>query len=260
MNISYGPFGSGAWWYKKRALLEEFLSSTTVNSPAWVKYEHLICAERFREQPKDEADRESLLSSMASLHNFMVKGDLVKLMRWFSFFQCCAEWQGDFFATRMVMEQQVFQEGEEKSEEEPEQQGYETTDPKAELAALKKRKGTFALGPSLVTERAIAEKDILLSVCKAAWAEHANMARSLKNPQQILEYNIHCSGFGGWKDELVRTVECSLLRPDCLQHLLPQFCLHPEAVVWQVNGNEFDKSPLPTSLEVLPCFVPQPRC
>ena len=45
-NLSYGPFGSGQFFYTKRALLEDFLSTESFNGAAWSHYQHLICQEQ----------------------------------------------------------------------------------------------------------------------------------------------------------------------------------------------------------------------
>ena len=51
--------------------------------------------------------RPELLQSFCGLENFVNKGPLIKLMRWFSVFEGCQSWQGDFFATRMVLESKL---------------------------------------------------------------------------------------------------------------------------------------------------------
>ena len=152
-NINYGPFNSSQWWQRKRALLEEFLASTTINSQLWNKYEGLIAHERRMVQPSDEDDREELLRQMGAIQNFVIKGPLVKLMRWFSFFQCCNFYQHDFYATKMVLETQGGFGDDHQDEEKDDTDIKEHKDDRAELAALKKRVGTFKLAPQLISTK-----------------------------------------------------------------------------------------------------------
>lgn len=38
LDVNFGPFGSGGWFYQKRALLEQFMASTDLNSEVWMQY------------------------------------------------------------------------------------------------------------------------------------------------------------------------------------------------------------------------------
>ena len=92
-------------------MLEEFLTSEAIHGETWSKYQHLIAEERRMEEPSCPDDQEALFQEMRSLQNFVGKGPLVKLMRWFSFFECCATWEGEFWATKMIMEYGLDKEG-----------------------------------------------------------------------------------------------------------------------------------------------------
>ena len=139
-------------------------------------------------------------------------------------------WEGDFFATRMVMEQQEASSALQQ-EEDAQELDKECKNPREELAKLKKRQGTFALCPSLITNKSVATKDLIMCIVRASWKCHSAMAKKVKSPDDTLACNIN-NALGGWKDELVEMVNCSLHRVDCIQHLLPQWQLHPDILSW----------------------------
>ena len=236
-NINYGPFNSSQWWQRKRSLLEEFLASTTIHSEIWTKFEGLIAHERRVCQPTDDDDREELLRQMGAIQNIVIKGPLVKLMRWFSFFQCCTFWQHDFYATKMILETQGGFGDDDLQKDDDDDEAKDIQDhknPKEQLAALKKRVGTFKLGPSLITPKNLALKDILLSVCKSTWNCHAQRAKKQKSPDHIMAMCIQ-NAQGGWKQELVGIVQSSLWEMDNMQHILPEWAHHTETLTWHMN-------------------------
>ena len=241
-NTNYGPWTSSQWWFRKRAALEEFLSSTTISSNHWNTFEPLISLERRMVQPTDEGDRVDLLNSLGAIQNCVTKGPLVKLMRWFSFFECCAFWEGDFYATKCVLENESGMGGEDEgAQEEPDDEkdiDDGANDEKAEkekLAQLKRRLGTYKLAPRLINPVNLATKEILMSVCRATWKEFAERARTIKSPEDVMRMNIRKVGQGAWKEELVGMAHCSLSRDDTIQHLLPEWTFHDNTLQWHTE-------------------------
>ena len=265
-NTNYGPWNSSQWYFKKRDALEEFLACTTTESPAWVQYEELICLERKIQQPTDEDDRMKLLSSMANLQNFVTKGPLVKLMRWFSFFECCAHWENDFYGTKMVLEAAQVAEGalqDEGQDNESDQQEIgegKAKDEKEQLAALKKRVGTYKLAPRLITPKNMAIKEVLNSVCRSTWKSFAHRARAIKSPEEVMAMNISCVGEAAWKEELVHMVQCSASREDTIQHLLPEWSHHDKTLGWQSEYLEHLLQARAQSLSTTYCLPPLRYC
>lgn len=143
-NLNYGPFGSSTWFYKKRSRLEQFLLTCNIHSGVWLQFQHLICIERRQREPASPEDAQRLLDSMGHMESFLAKGPLVKLMRWFSWFESMLHLQGDLFATKMVLLENIEEEGPaHEVEVKPEQ------DHQKELQELKKRKGSWKLAPTL---------------------------------------------------------------------------------------------------------------
>ena len=86
-NLPYGPYGTSQWFYRKLAKMREFLATRTVDSTSWLQLCHLICRERRQPEPRDREGMLHLFSGLGSLRSFTEKGPLVKLMRWFSWFE-----------------------------------------------------------------------------------------------------------------------------------------------------------------------------
>lgn len=141
-NINYGPFGSSAWFYKKRARLEQFLQTSNVNHPLWQQFQHLIANERRQDEPTTLEQANALFDSMQNLDSFINKGPLIKLMRWFSWFESMAYLSGEMWMTKMVLLDSLgLQEDQDASANEIQELPMEK-DHKKELQNLKKRKGT----------------------------------------------------------------------------------------------------------------------
>ena len=160
---------------------------------------------------------------------------LIKLMRWFSWFESMAFYSGELWATKIILEDglEVAEEGSGKDIDEGPLK--EQKDPQKELADLKKRKGSWKLAPQMVIEKNVVVKDIIMSVAKASWELFAARARDIVSPLHVLEYNISCSHAGFWKNELVEMVHTALYDERFLQHLLPEYCIHEKAVEWHCD-------------------------
>ena len=233
-NLNYGPFGSSSWFYKKKSKLEDFMACNTIQSPTWRRYQHLICQEQGIAEPNSEAEAEDLFDSLKSLETFNQKGPLIKLMRWFSFFESMLFHKGQLWATKMVVEHQAGEEAPSEKEV-PEEPPKPHADHKKELQELKKRKGTWKLAPELVTAKTLCIKDIVMSVGKASWQTFSAMARDLLSPIQVLQHNIACATSNLWVSEIEGLLRTSLYDKRHLQHLSPQFRGHPDALVWHCD-------------------------
>ena len=234
-NVNYGPYGSGGWFAKKRSCLEEFLLQNNSDSYCFANYASVIARERRIREPQHEQDCEALFETLKHLQNFNTKGPLVKLMRWFSWFETACWWEGEHFATRMILEEMGAKtEGKEEAAELPNEE-----DPQQELRELKKKQGTWKLAPQMVTNTTMCVKDIVLTVGKAAWKHHAARAREVTSAADVLLFNIQAAGHKGWAEELVSMVHDSLWNQELLLHLQEDYCLHEQALEWHMDF--FDK-------------------
>ena len=140
-NMSYGPYGTGQWHYKKQSYLQQFLETHSHLDAAWGEIMPLICLERKMEEPRTEEDSARLFKSLAHVENFHRKGPLVKLARWFSIFQSLEFFEGDLLATKFIIQEQHQGKGQgEDSEPEEDKPLPDTEDYKKELNELKKEK------------------------------------------------------------------------------------------------------------------------
>ena len=205
-NLAYGPFGSGSWFKRKVDCLQDFLHETSVDSAIFQEHLPLICRELNIDEPHSQEGQEQLLNRLAHLRSFNEKGPLVKLMRWFSYFESALFYEGELFATRMIL-QKCGGQFEDEMEAPAKNQDIEppphfAQDPRKELAALKKKKGTWKLCPQLITDRNVDLQRMLLTVCRATWKHHASRAREIKSPQQVLQWNIAAATDKAWAAEL----------------------------------------------------------
>ena len=140
-----------------------------------------------------------------------------------SFFEVTMEWKGDLWATKLILESDTRDadnplgpgaEGLPKPLEEPQGPAKDQNkqDAKKEMNDLKKAVGTWKLAPTMVTERSIWTLDMLLLVCRATWKCHAERARNIVTPNQVLENNLACCRANFWAFELEEMVSSSLWR------------------------------------------------
>ena len=234
-NINYGPYNSSAWHWRKKALLENFLASKDMAAPTFRKYLHLMCKEKRIPEPTAAEDIQDLFESLGSLDSFATKGPLIKLMRWFSWFESMSFYNGELWATKILMEDSMdlAEEGSEKEVDEGPPKSHK--DDQKELQELKKRKGCWKLAPRMITEKNVLLKDIIMSVAKSSWQLFAARAKELLSPMHVLEYNISCSHTGFWKNEIVEMVQTSLYDDRFLMHLIPEYTIHEKALEWHCD-------------------------
>ena len=241
-NLNYGPFHSSTWHYKKKAKLQEFILSEGVSSPYWQKYLPKICQEQRIPEPSSFVDSQNLLEKVAALDSFATKGPLIKLMRWFSWFESMSFYSGELWATKMILEfsEDHGAQGSEAEIDERPKDGSKTSsaakkDHQAELRELKKRKGSWKLAPELITGKSMAIKDSIMAVGKASWKLTAARAREVVTPEHVLELNISCSYQRFWLHELEETIRTSLFEAGNIKHLFTKWRTHEEVLIWHID-------------------------
>eukprot|EP00438_Fugacium_kawagutii_P012976 Skav229746 [mRNA] locus=scaffold1287:489257:493660:+ [translate_table: standard] len=234
-NLNFGPFGSSAWFYKKRARLQEYVDTRNINSESFQKYCHLIAQERRMPEPRSSEEAQLLFDSLMGMNNCLNKGPLIKLMRWFSWFESMQFYKGDMWALKMVLEDSLQHDGEDSAEEVTHPEVAEHKDDHKQLQELKKRKGSWKLAPTLISSHSLAVRDIILSVGKSSWELFAARAREVLSPLHVLEMNISCAHTKFWAMELVEILKTSLHDERHLTHLYPKFIGHPQALEWHID-------------------------
>jgi hypothetical protein len=218
-NVPYGPFGSGSWFHRKQDCLKDFLAQHSSSSNIFQEHLPLICREMGIQEPQNSAEQQDFFERLGRLRSFDTKGPLVKLMRWFSFFESAMFYRGELFATRMVLlsASGQFDDEVEKPGQPLNPEATASKDPKAALAELKKKQGTWKLAPKLITERNVDLQAMLLTVCRSTWKHHAARARDIKSPSQVLKFNVECAAEGKWMEELEDIVRHSCWEREGLQ-------------------------------------------
>ena len=257
-NLAYGFFGSGSFYFKKKAALEDWLSKHDVSSAGWNSIQHLVARERRVMEPTTWEEKLALFEALYSLQTFRNKGACIKLMRWFSWFEGMQEMKGEFYITKLILS--GGQALENNDEAEPAGPLPQAENHQKELQELKKRKGMWALVPTLITDRNLAVKDIILCIGKAAWKRHASRIQDLVMPEQVAEYNISCSRDQAWCDEIIETLQTALEDERHLQHLWPEFLGHQDALLWHMDLLAHLCHTRSMSLSVHHCLPPYLYC
>ena len=223
-NVNYGPFGSKEWFSKKQQKLTDFMSMASPHSEPFLSFIPWICRERSIAEPSTPEDRETLFQSLKSMNSVCALGPIVKLMRWFSFFECEKWYDGECWATKLIMLETKNCSVEKtcgfvKGDEEFSIPAQGLTG-KAELRELKMKHGTWGLAPLLVTPSSMWRKDLIKLMVRPCWTAHANRAKNVCTPQANAKYTSEkCAG--GWVDEIHEMVLQGFLRTKVLQALYP---------------------------------------
>ena len=225
-NTNYGPFGSKEWHQRKQAQAKELVSCSSAHEEPFLSFIPWICKERNIPEPQSAAEREHLHQSILELNSIRALGPIVKLMRWFSWFQCEKWYSGENWANKLVMlwgsdtctPTGISPFG--ANEEGISMPTSGLTD-RQELQQLKMKHGTWALAPLLVTPASMFQKDLIKFIIQPCWTHHATRAEQVLTPLQSALHTLEkCAG--GWVDEIYDLVIQGFLSPEPLRVLYPE--------------------------------------
>ena len=226
-NVSYGPYGSKEWFSKRLAKLHDMMATSSPHSEPFISFIPLICQERHIEGPTDSQGRERLWDSLRDMNCMCALGPIVKLMRWFSWFEAEQYYQGQNWAMKLIMleEKHVGKNaGYIISEETAAGVEFLEKDLKShkdELRKLKMSHGTFSLAPLLVSSTSMWQKDLLKLLCQPSWSIHASRAKTCLTPQDHVNLMMKSVCQGMWKEELLGIMRQGFLTPSVLKLLYP---------------------------------------
>ena len=83
--------------------MSDLQTRCNAHTEAFVAYIPLICRELNIGEPQTPDEREALWQRLGKLESCRVHGPLVKLMRWFSFWECHDFYAGEHFYTKFLM-------------------------------------------------------------------------------------------------------------------------------------------------------------
>ena len=228
-NVNYGPFASKEWHQKKVARAKDIVASNSAHCEPFLSFLPLICKERQIPEPSSPEGREEIFNSILEMKSIRSLGPIVKLMRWFSWFQSEHFFAGENWMTKYIMLDKVHHVDQSSSCVEAScnfvKEDNSTTlktnlSHKQELAQLKYKHGTYGLAPLLVTPATMYQKDLIKLIVNPCWSHHAWQAEHIKTPQQNVMHIIGKSQ-GGWLNEPYDLVIKAFLTPAVLKELYP---------------------------------------
>jgi hypothetical protein len=183
-NLNYAPMGSKAWFTRKAAALESFITENSPHAQPFLSYMPHICAERLETETGGAEQRLSIWNEMKNMRTCQIHGPLAKLMRWYSWWQCSEFYKGEVWMTRCIM---LHTSGVQKDlDEEGLDSMFALPDgltPKEEIAHLKKKHGGWALAPGLVNKESMNDRQLIFELGKPLWSLYTDMSKTIKTPQ-----------------------------------------------------------------------------
>ena len=228
-NVNYGPFGSKEWYQKKVARAKDIVASNSAHCEPFLSFLPLICKERQIPEPSSPEGREEIFNSILQMKSIRSLGPIVKLMRWFSWFQSEHFFAGENWVTKYIMLDKGHHLDQSSSCVEAScnfvKEDNSTTlktnlSHKQELAQLKYKHGTYGLAPLLVTPATMYQKDLIKLIVNPCWCHHAWQSENIKTPQQNVMLIIGKTQ-GGWLNEPYDLVIKAFLTPAVLKELYP---------------------------------------
>ncbi|CAE6958908.1 unnamed protein product [Symbiodinium sp. CCMP2456] len=217
-NVNYGPSGSRAWMQRKIQQTKEFAKTYTPHESPFLDYLPRICEERQIPEPQDAEGRQLLFNQMLGLKTLTQCGPVVKLMRWFSFFESYKHYEGDCWINKMVMTTGCSPDtAVDKNIIDGDMAAGKLTD-KEELRQLKMKLGVYTLAPQLITVESMWKCKLLIAIAGPCWTFFSHKAKEVKTPQQVqLEFATRSAGHG-WAEEVAELLDNGFNRIESLYH------------------------------------------
>lgn len=166
-----------------------------------------------------------MFESLLLMNNIKALGPVVKLMRWFSWWEIEQYFSGECWATKFIMlwNTKNCSPTHVSSYVRPEESlsipAAGPTD-KQELQQLKQKHGTWALAPLLITPTSMWQKDLIKYLGQPSWSHHASRAKDVLTAQQVALHTIQkCKS--GWVDELYDLMVQGFLDSEVMKSLYP---------------------------------------
>ena len=226
-NLNYGPFGKGAFFEDKKAMLAHFLQTQSPTSPGFRKYAPHYAAALGMPLLSDD-DYEVLFGTLSDLPSFNRKGPLAKLMRWFAWwtnfdFQEHHERGGDtvraeFWGAKMIYEHHLAGDGQSVIHTDLASilQDVDLT-PNEQLRRLKAAQGGFKLAHKIMTAELYNNAKVLFRIGAPVWTEHCWRIEKIKTPSDGLTYDAELAR-GAWKDEVFAILAATFYSADNLKY------------------------------------------
>ena len=191
-NLNYGPFGKSRWFHDKKAFFEAWAAQATVHDPHFQRYAAHIAEDIGASPPATEAEHQQLLDSVLGMKSFVTKGPLVKMMRWFSWFESAAFYRRELHSIRMILEAFVEAHGTADAEETGPAEGAASAeaptgpDTKAiamdELRQLKAKQGCWRTAIQCINAANVWRMKCLQAAIAPIWCAQTARVTSVRTP------------------------------------------------------------------------------
>ena len=185
-GINYGPFGKGANFFEKKAMLEHFYAQVDAYSPEFRNFAIDYAKDNGMRHSSD-ADFEDIFDSLADMASVNFKGPLTKLMRWFSWWENYNFHRRELRGLKGIIAYYLGLEGANTVDERLHIPSG--MDAATELRQLKQQQGGFRLVHRLITDDLLDAADTLYDVGQPSWTAHTKRAENVKSPRDgMLNY------------------------------------------------------------------------
>ena len=140
-----------------------------------------------------EEDFERLFNLLAEIPSFTGKGEVPKMMRWFSTNSCFKFYKEEFWVLKMVLEHTYGADGGDGDDLAEEDDGMDLArvlrlNPRKEFQALRAGTGGLKLAQKLVRMWLHRTIRVYYYGTKACWSWYTEMCKDVKTPQDNLNY------------------------------------------------------------------------
>ena len=165
--------------------------------------------------PETEDAKTQVLEALSLMDNIRVKGPMVKLMRWFSWFESAALYAPELHGMKLALHYMIAgfapMDSADDSADNPDDAEAAELHPPTEDAAqvlrdLKKAKGTLRAAYECITVENRWAMHLLLVLVRPLWSRYAKNIKENRTSADVLLHHV-CMARGVWKEELAQTVQ-----------------------------------------------------
>lgn len=171
--------------------------------------------------PETEDAKTHVLEALSQMDNFRVKGPMVKLMRWFSWFESAVLYAPELHGLKMALHYMIAglapmpadnaDDNAADNAADAEAAGNAELHPPTEDAAqvlrdLKKAKGTLRVAYDCITVENRWAMHLLLVLVRPLWSRYAKNIKENRTSADVLFHHV-CMARGMWKEELAQIVQ-----------------------------------------------------
>lgn len=203
-NLNYAPYPTKAFFQRKKVAAAELATSSTYGpfSAEFQAYLPLICLELQQEEPVTREGILQIFNKIEEMRSLQILGPLVKVMRWFSWWDSYQFYLGENWMTKYV----IMSATDKGSFEEEALDTPEGMTPQEEIRHLKGKLGNWVLAPTFVTCQRMWEKDLIAEMGRPLWSASTHLSQHVHTPDEFLQHVVHMAT-GGWKDELQSLID-----------------------------------------------------